>query len=227
MPISGSRILQRTRPATPPTRPLVPTERPRRLGTVTTNALVPTARPVELATGTRTVALTRAGHCERPDWALNSDQHAAWFPRLSSVMNDPLAAAFLRINGSCRVAMHEFVWRFSSTGGPGGQHANTSNTKVDLSFDVEHSPSLGPRQRERMLAAIGPVARVTASDTRSQTRNRELALQRLQERLQDGLHVETPRRATKPSKVAKQTRVDSKKHRASTKQQRKRPGFDD
>ena len=142
-------------------------------------------------------------------------------------MTDSLDAAYLRLNGSCRVAMHELVWRFSGSGGPGGQHANTSNTKVDLSFDIENSASLGPRQRERMIDRLGSVLRVTASDTRSQTRNRELALERLREKLQDALRVETPRRATKPSKTAKQARVDSKKIRSTTKQQRRRPGFDD
>ena len=142
-------------------------------------------------------------------------------------MTDSLDAAYLRLNGSCRVAMHELVWRFSGSGGPGGQHANTSNTKVDLSFDIESSASLGPRQRERMIDRLGSVVRVTASDTRSQTRNRELALERLREKLQDALRVETPRRATKPSKTAKQARVDSKKIRSTTKQQRRRPGFDD
>ena len=142
-------------------------------------------------------------------------------------MTDSLDAAYLRLNGSCRVAMHELVWRFSGSGGPGGQHANTSNTKVDLSFDIENSASLGPRQRERMIDRLGSVVRVTASDTRSQTRNRELALERMREKLQDALRVDTPRRATKPSKTAKQARVDSKKIRSTTKQQRRRPGFDD
>lgn len=123
--------------------------------------------------------------------------------------------------------MQELVWRFSGSGGPGGQHANTSNTKVDLSFDIESSASLGPRQRERMLDRLGAVARVTASDTRSQSRNRELALERMREKLQEALRVETPRRATKPSKTAKQARVDSKKIRSTTKQQRRRPGYDD
>ena len=142
-------------------------------------------------------------------------------------MSDPLDSAYLRLNGSCRVSMQELVWRFSGSGGPGGQHANTSNTKVDLSFDIESSASLGPRQRERMLDRLGAVARVTASDTRSQNRNRELALERMREKLQEALRVETPRRATKPSKTAKQARVDSKKIRSTTKQQRRRPGYDD
>ncbi len=139
----------------------------------------------------------------------------------------PLDASHLRINGSCRVAMSEIEWRFTGSGGPGGQHANTSNTKVELTFDIEHSPSLGPRQRERMLDALGPTARVTASDTRSQTRNRELALERLREKLLEALRVPTLRRATKPSQTAKRARVDTKKHRASTKQQRRKPGYDD
>ena len=123
--------------------------------------------------------------------------------------------------------MREFTWRFTGSGGPGGQHANTSNTRVELVFDIETTTAFGPRQRERVLAKLGPVVRVTASDTRSQSRNRELALNRLAAKLADALRIETPRRATKPSRSAKRARVDEKQQRGAIKRNRQRPSFDD
>ena len=105
---------------------------------------------------------------------------------------------------SCAIAPDELEWRFSGVGRPGGQHANTSNTKVEVRFDIEASPSLGPRQRARLLERLGPLVRVTASERRSQHQNRELALERLQERLAAALHVDPPRVATQPSRAAKQ-----------------------
>ena len=89
----------------------------------------------------------------------------------------------LRVSGSCVIGLDELEWRFSGSGGPGGQHANTANTRVEVRFDVAASPSLGPRQRARLIERLGPVVRVVASDSRSQHRNRELALERLRERL--------------------------------------------
>ena len=123
--------------------------------------------------------------------------------------------------------MREFTWKFTGSGGPGGQHANTSNTRVELVFDIETTTAFGPRQRERVLAKLGPVVRVTASDTRSQSRNRELALNRLAAKLADALRIETPRRATKPSRSAKRARVDEKQQRGAIKRNRQRPSFDD
>src|ERR1700736_2097365 len=95
----------------------------------------------------------------------------------------------LRVSRGLAIPVDELSWRFSSSGGPGGQHANTSNTRVELLFDVAGSPSLGPRQRARLLEKLGPVVRVVASDERSQARNRELALERLAERLAGALRV--------------------------------------
>ena len=85
----------------------------------------------------------------------------------------------LRVTAGLRIPESELRWRFSRSGGPGGQHANTSESRVDVSFDIANSPSLGPRQRARLLEKIGPVARVAASDERSQMRNREIALDRM------------------------------------------------
>ena len=132
----------------------------------------------------------------------------------------------LRVTPSCQIDITELEWRTSRSGGPGGQHANTSDTRVEVVFDVAASQSLGPRQRARLLERLGPVVRVTASDSRSQARNREVALDRLRARLADGLHVETPRRATRPSKAAKRRRLDTKRHRGEVKRRRGRPGIE-
>ncbi|MEY2406259.1 MAG: ribosome-associated protein, partial [Acidimicrobiaceae bacterium] len=99
----------------------------------------------------------------------------------------------LRVSGSCVIGLDELEWRFTPSGGPGGQHANKANTRVEVRFDVEGSPSLGPRQRARLLERLGPTVRIVADDERSQLRNRSLALERLRARLADGLHIETPR----------------------------------
>jgi ribosome-associated protein len=134
---------------------------------------------------------------------------------------------WLRVTGSCRIDRSELVWLVSRSGGPGGQHANTSDTRVEVRFDIERSPSLGPRQRSRLLERIGPVARATAADSRSQARNRELALERLRERLARGLAIERPRRPTRPSRAARAERVDDKRRRGRQKEQRRRPTSDD
>jgi ribosome-associated protein len=133
---------------------------------------------------------------------------------------------WLVVSRSCRIPLEELDWRFSASGGPGGQHANTSNTKADVRFDVENSPSLGPRQRARLLERVGPVVRVVASDERSQTRNRELAMERLAARLAEGLRVETPRVPTRPRPAAKRQRVETKRRRGETKRLRARPAED-
>lgn len=130
---------------------------------------------------------------------------------------------WLVVSRSCRIPLEELEWRFSASGGPGGQHANTSNTRAEVRFDVENSPSLGPRQRARLLERVGPSVRVVASDERSQARNRDLALQRLAARLAEGLHIEAPRVATRPSRSAKRNRVDEKRRRGETKRLRSRP----
>ena len=129
----------------------------------------------------------------------------------------------MRVTRSCVIPFDELEWRFTGSGGPGGQHANTSNTKVELRFDIESSPSLGPRQRTRLLERIGPTLRVTASERRSQHQNRELALERLRSRLAEGLHVNPARVATGPSRSAKKRRVEQKRHHGQIKRTRQRP----
>jgi ribosome-associated protein len=127
----------------------------------------------------------------------------------------------LVVSRSCTIPLSELRWRFSRSGGPGGQHANTADTRAEVVFDVAGSPSLGPRQRQRLLEKLGPEVRVVASDERSQVRNRALALERLRERLADALHVETPRRPTRPTRGSQVRRVESKRRRSETKRLRR------
>ena len=129
----------------------------------------------------------------------------------------------LRITGSCVISVDELEWRFSGSGGPGGQHANTANTRVELIFDVNASRSLGPRQRARLVERLGPVVRVVASDSRSQYRNRELALERLRERLAAALRVERPRVPTRVKRSAKEKRLRDKRQQSERKRARARP----
>src|SRR5437763_16334358 len=129
----------------------------------------------------------------------------------------------LRVTRSCIIPLRELEWHFTASGGPGGQHANTANTKVELRFDILASEALGPRQRARLLERLGPVVRVVVSDERSQLRNRDLALQRLRQRLADALHVDAPRRPTRPTRASKTKRVDNKRHRGEIKRLRRGP----
>jgi ribosome-associated protein len=133
----------------------------------------------------------------------------------------------LRVTRTCVIAADELEWSFSGSGGPGGQHANTSNTRVELRFDVEASGSLGPRQRARLIERLGPRVRIVASERRSQLQNRELALERLQERLAAALHIDPPRVATRPSRSAKRARVEQKRRQGERKQTRRAPRADE
>ena len=137
-----------------------------------------------------------------------------------------MASDELRITRSCVIPVAELEWRFTPSGGPGGQHANKANTRVELVFDIANSPSLGPRQRDRLLTKLGSSVRVVASDERSQARNRALALDRLRSRLADALHVERPRRPTAPSRAAKERRLQAKRARGDTKRLRRPPDAD-
>ena len=127
----------------------------------------------------------------------------------------------LVVTRSCAIPLSELRWRFSRSGGPGGQHANTADTRVEVTFDVAGSPSLGPRQRERLLAKLGPELRVIVSEERSQARNRAIALDRLRDRLAAALKVERPRTATKPTRASKERRLESKRHRSEIKRLRR------
>lgn len=133
----------------------------------------------------------------------------------------------LRATRTCVIPYDELVWRFTTSGGPGGQHANTSHTRAEVRFDIANSRALGPRQRARLLERFGPVVTAAASERRSQAQNRELALERLGSRVAAALRLERPRVATRPSKAAKQTRVESKRRHGQLKRSRRRPAGDE
>jgi len=133
----------------------------------------------------------------------------------------------LVITRGVRIPRRELAVSFSASGGPGGQHANKAATRVELVWDVASSPSLLPVQRDRVLERVGPTIRVVVDDERSQARNRAIAEDRFVARLAAALHVEAPRRPTKPSRGAKERRLQGKKQRSETKANRRRPGTDD
>jgi ribosome-associated protein len=133
----------------------------------------------------------------------------------------------LRVNRNLRIPLDELEWRFTPSGGPGGQHANRSNTRAEVRFDAAASPSLGPRQRARIIDRLGPVVRVSVDAERSQLRNRVLAQQRLAERLGAALQMEKPRHATRPTEAARRRRMDTKRRLAEKKRQRQRPSRND
>ncbi|WP_163163628.1 alternative ribosome rescue aminoacyl-tRNA hydrolase ArfB [Arthrobacter sp. Alg241-R88] len=126
----------------------------------------------------------------------------------------------------------ELDWRFSRSSGPGGQHVNTSDSRVELSWDVRESSALSDSQRLILLTRLGPhliggVVTVSASERRSQLRNREIALAKLADLVAGGLAPAAPgRRATKPTRGSDRRRLVAKKLRSTTKQQRKRPSAD-
>ena len=134
---------------------------------------------------------------------------------------------WLRVTRTCRIPLSEVELRVSRSGGPGGQHANTSDTRVEAVFRVDESGALGPRQRDRLLERVGAVVTVVAADTRSQSRNRTLALERLRSKLAEGLHVTPARRPTRPSASATAERVEQKRRRSEVKRTRRPPDPED
>ncbi len=133
----------------------------------------------------------------------------------------------LRVRKGLTIPLSEVTWRATTSGGPGGQHANRTLSRVEVQFDIAGSLTLGPRQQARLLARYGPILRASASDSRSQARNRQVALERLADRIDRGLRVDPVRRPTKPTKASQTRRVDEKKRRAAIKQRRRAPGDDD
>ena len=129
----------------------------------------------------------------------------------------------IQVTRSVAIPRAEVDVRFTTSGGPGGQHANKTATRVELRFDVEASAALSAEQRARIVALLGPTVRVVVDDERSQLRNRALAYERLAARLASALHVDRPRRPTRPSRGANQRRLQAKRQRSETKQQRRTP----
>jgi ribosome-associated protein len=133
----------------------------------------------------------------------------------------------LHVHRGLDLPLSEISWRATTSGGPGGQHANRTLSRVEVQFDVEASPTLGPRQRARLLQRLGPVVRASAAESRSQARNRELALTRLATKLDAGLRVQPVRTPTRPTRSSQTRRVEGKRRRAETKRQRRPPREDD
>jgi ribosome-associated protein len=129
----------------------------------------------------------------------------------------------IQVTRTVAIPVSEIELRFSRSSGPGGQHAQKTETRVEATFDVEASGSLTPAQKERVTRRAGSVLRAVSQDERSQTRNRELAVERLVAALREALRVERPRRPTKPTAAARERRLDSKRRRSDTKQLRRKP----
>jgi ribosome-associated protein len=130
----------------------------------------------------------------------------------------------IRVTRSVVLPLAEVELQVSRSNGPGGQHAQKSETRVVAVFDVEASNALSPAQKRRVVARAGPVLRAVAQDERSQARNRELAVERLVAALRDALRVERKRVPTKPTAAARKRRLDQKKRRGDVKRSRRPPG---
>jgi ribosome-associated protein len=129
----------------------------------------------------------------------------------------------IRVTRSVVLPLSELRFRTSRSSGPGGQHAQKSETRVEALFDVESSEALTEAQKRRVTSRVGPVVRAVAQDERSQLRNRELAVERVVEQLRTALRVERKRVATKPSATARERRLQQKKRRSDTKRLRRPP----
>jgi ribosome-associated protein len=133
-------------------------------------------------------------------------------------MDDPMP-----VRGHTAIPLREITVRATRSSGPGGQHANTTDTRIEATFDVAASESLTDEQKRRIIARAGPRVTAVAQDERSQARNRELALERLARRLSSALAVRRPRRATRPTKGSVERRLTGKRARAESKRNRRRP----
>jgi ribosome-associated protein len=129
----------------------------------------------------------------------------------------------IRVTRSVSIPASEIRFRVSRSSGPGGQHANTNETRVEALFDVAASDALTDRQKQRVRAKAGAVVRAVAQDERSQAQNRELALERVVAKLRDALKVERRRVPTRPTKASVERRLEAKRRRAAVKRRRGAP----
>jgi ribosome-associated protein len=129
----------------------------------------------------------------------------------------------IQVNSRLAIPLEEVELRTSRSSGPGGQHAQKTETRVEAVFDVTRSAVLSETQKQRLMKRVGPVVRAVAQDERSQSRNRELALQRLAETIRQAIRVPRKRRPTKPTAAARERRLEEKRRRATTKELRRRP----
>jgi ribosome-associated protein len=134
-----------------------------------------------------------------------------------------MAGEFIRVTRSVSLPRSEIDFRYSRSSGPGGQHAQKSDTRVEAIFDVESSLALSETQKRRVVAKAGPVLRAIAQDERSQWRNRELATERLVGQLREALRVPRRRRPTKPTKASVEKRLERKRRRSNVKRLRQPP----
>jgi ribosome-associated protein len=132
----------------------------------------------------------------------------------------------LEVRPGVRLPLEEVELRASRSSGPGGQHANVTASRVEAVLDVHASRALSEAQRARIASRLGPRVTASAQDTRSQRRNRELALERLAQRLAAALEVRRPRRATRPTAAVRRRRVEAKRRRGEVKRGRRRPADD-
>jgi ribosome-associated protein len=129
----------------------------------------------------------------------------------------------IQVTSRLAIPLEEVELRYSRSSGPGGQHAQKTETRVEAVFEVARSASLSEAQKTRLTAQVGPVVRAVAQDERSQSRNRELALERLAAAIRAGVRVPRKRRPTKPTAASRERRLEGKKRRASVKRMRQRP----
>jgi ribosome-associated protein len=137
-------------------------------------------------------------------------------------MEDPMP-----VGRSVKLPLREITVRTSRSSGPGGQHANVTASRVEAIFDVEGSTTLTDAQKRRVIARAGPRVTAVAQDARSQARNRELALERLRQRLTQALAAPRRRHATAPTPASVDERLETKRRQATRKRERRRPTSDD
>jgi ribosome-associated protein len=137
---------------------------------------------------------------------------------MGRAMEDPLP-----VRGSTAIPLDEIELRASRSSGPGGQHANKTSSRIEASFDVNASHALSEAEKRRIIARLGPRVVAVSQEARSQTRNREIALERLASRLSDALEVQRPRRATQPTRAAVQRRLAAKRRQSQRKSERRPP----
>jgi ribosome-associated protein len=129
----------------------------------------------------------------------------------------------IQVNSRLAIPLEEVELRYSRSSGPGGQHAQKTETRVEAVFEVAGSEALSEAQKRRLTDRLGPLVRAVAQDERSQSRNRELALERLADAIRAGLQVPRKRRPTKPTATARERRLEGKRRRAETKKLRRPP----
>jgi ribosome-associated protein len=132
----------------------------------------------------------------------------------------------LNVAPGVEIPLAEIQLRASRSSGPGGQHANVTASRIEAVFDVAASATLTADQKQRLQARLGSRVTAVAQDARSQARNRELALERLRDKLASGLEVPKSRRPTRPGRAARERRLETKRRTAERKRARRRPPLD-